>query len=94
MELLIQLVAGILGGNAAGAALKNKSLGPVGNSIAGLLGGGIGGQILQALGFAADSGGAGALDAGAVLSALASGGVGGGALMTLIGLIKPMLARK
>lgn len=93
MELLIQLVAGVLGGNAAGAALKGKSLGPIGNSIAGLLGGGIGGQLLQALGFAA-SGGAGGLDAGAVLSALASGGVGGGVLMTLISLIKPLLANK
>lgn len=92
MELLIQLVAGVLGGNAAGAALKDKSLGPIGNSIAGLLGGGIGGQLLQALGLGA--GGGGGLDAGAVLSALASGGVGGGVLMTLVSLIKPMLASK
>ena len=45
-SLLIQLVSGAVGGNAAGMALKNYSLGTIGNSIAGILGGGIGAQIL------------------------------------------------
>ena len=47
--LIIQLIAGALGGNAAGAASKDLSLGPLGNSIAGALGGGVGGQILNAI---------------------------------------------
>src|SRR5262245_27862884 len=54
--LLIQLVSGAVGGNAAGAAMKKFSLGTVGNSIVGILGGGLGGQILGALGMGGDVG--------------------------------------
>ena len=49
VNLIIQIIAGAIGGNAAGAALKDYSLGTLGNTIAGVVGGGIGGQILQAL---------------------------------------------
>ena len=49
LGLIIQLIAGAVGGNIAGATLKNFSLGPIGNSLAGIVGGGIGGQILAAL---------------------------------------------
>ena len=45
-NLLIQLVSGAIGGNLAGMGLKKYSLGMLGNSIAGILGGGIGAQIL------------------------------------------------
>ena len=44
LNLVIQLVAGAVGGNAAGAILKQFNLGPLGNSIAGIIGGGLGGQ--------------------------------------------------
>ena len=47
VNLLIQLVAGAVCGNAAGAALKDINLGAIGNSVAGALGGG--GQLLTAL---------------------------------------------
>ena len=48
--LIIQVIAGALGGNAApGAVSKDLSLGPLGNSIAGAVGGGVGGQILTAI---------------------------------------------
>lgn len=50
MELIIQLIAGVLGGNAAGGAMKNLSLGPALNSIVGLVGGLGGGQLLTMLG--------------------------------------------
>ena len=39
-QLIIQLVAGAIGGNAAGKAMPNASLGGLGNTIAGLVGGG------------------------------------------------------
>ena len=39
--LIIQLVAGGAGGNIAGAALKQYDLGTVGNTIAGIVGGGV-----------------------------------------------------
>ena len=47
--LIIQLIAGAVGGNVAGAALKEKSLGSTGNSIAGAIGGVIVAQIVQRL---------------------------------------------
>ena len=43
---LISLVSGGAGGNIVGALLKDKSLGPVLNSILGAAGGAIGGQLL------------------------------------------------
>jgi hypothetical protein len=51
VNLIIQLIAGVVGGNAAGAALKDYNLGNLGNTIAGALvgqivGGGAGGAIL------------------------------------------------
>ena len=42
-QILIQLVSGALGGNAAGAVAKESSLGTLGNTIVGALGGGLGG---------------------------------------------------
>ena len=44
LPVLIQLVSGALGGNVAGKAMKNLSLGTLWNSVVGILGGGIGGQ--------------------------------------------------
>jgi hypothetical protein len=40
VPLIIQLVSGAVGGNVAGGLLKNLNLGTLGNSIAGILGGG------------------------------------------------------
>lgn len=45
-SLLVQLVSGAVGGNAAGAANKARSLGPVINTILGAVGGIGGGQLL------------------------------------------------
>jgi len=73
LNLIISLISGAIGGNIAGAALKDQSLGTVGNSIAGILGGGVGGMLLQALGASVGGGG---LDAGALIGSIASGGVG------------------
>ena len=38
LPMIIQLVSGAVGGNAAGAALKNLSLGSTGNSVVGAIG--------------------------------------------------------
>ena len=47
LPIIIQLIAGAIGGNAAGAAMKGKSLGGGGNSIAGAIGGVVLGQIVE-----------------------------------------------
>jgi len=93
MSVLISLVSGAVGGNVAGAAMKDKRLGTAGNSIAGILGGGIGGAILQMLGVL-KSGAGGGLDLTAILSNIATGGVGGGVLLAVISLIKNAMAKK
>ena len=90
-SLIISLLSGAVGGNVAGAALKDQSLGTLGNSLAGIIGGGTGSVILQALGML--SAGGGGLDLGTVLGNIAGGGVGGGLLMVLIGILKSVLAK-
>jgi uncharacterized membrane protein YeaQ/YmgE (transglycosylase-associated protein family) len=47
--LIVQLLSGVAGGNGAGALLKQFSLGWLGNSLAGLVGGALGGQLLLML---------------------------------------------
>ena len=92
LPLIIQLVTGAAGGNITGKLAKNLDLGTLGNSVAGILGGGIGGQLLGMVGIAA--GPDGGLDLAAILGSVASGGVGGGALMAIVGVIKSVLAKK
>jgi len=47
INLLITLVSGAAGGNIAGAAAPTKSMGVAGNSIIGLIGGGLGQYLLK-----------------------------------------------
>lgn len=82
--LIIQLIAGAVGGNVIGALVKKISLGLLGNSIAGILGGGIGGQLLSSLG-------AGGVEG--ILGSILSGGVGGGVLLVIVSLIKKALSK-
>lgn len=93
IPLIIQLASGAVGGNVAGAVLKKFSLGTVGNSIVGILGGGIGGQLLGMLGVGGASGGGGAMDVGSILTSVAGGGVGVGVLMAIIGFIRKAMGK-
>jgi len=88
LPLVIQLVSGLVGGNVLGTRLKNLNLGPVGNSIAGLLGGGIGGQLLASL-----AGGSGGMDVGTILESIAGGAIGGGALTAATAGLKQFFAK-
>ena len=91
-SLIVEAVSGAVGGNVAGAAMKEKSLGLAGNSIAGILGGGIGGTILQAVMGSAAAGGGG-MDLQSILANVGGGGVGGAVLMIVIGIIKQQMAK-
>jgi len=91
LPLIIQLVAGLIGGNAAGSALKEKSLGTTGNSIAGGIGGIVLGQILQAImgGGVGDAGAAmSGMDLGKIVTDIVGGGAGGAILTAIVGMIK------
>ncbi|MCH3881419.1 MULTISPECIES: hypothetical protein [Tenacibaculum] len=83
MELIISLLTGAVGGNVAGALLKKFSMGTLWNSVVGILGGGLGAQLLGMLG----------LDLGGIVGSLAGGTVGGGALMAIIGVIKSAMSK-
>lgn len=88
LPLIIQLVSGAVGGNVAGSLMKNLSLGTLWNSVAGIAGGGIGGTILGMLGMGVDQSVGGATDVAGMVGSLASGGVGGGAVMAVVGMIR------
>ena len=90
LPLIINLISGAVGGNVAGGLMKNLSLGTMGNSIVGIIGGGAGGALLGMLGI--DTGG-GAMDVSGIIGSIASGGVGGGVLMAIIGVIKNALGK-
>jgi hypothetical protein len=87
INLIIQLIAGATGGNAAGSALKDLNLGTLGNTIAGALGGAGGGQILTAL-IPMLAGGAGGVDIGTILGQAVGGGVAGAIVTAVVGLVK------
>ena len=95
ISLIIEVISGAIGGNVAGAAMKENSLGTVGNSIAGIVGGGLGGTILHAvLSGTATAAGGGSMDLTTMLSNVAGGGVGGAILMAVVGIIKNKMAAK
>jgi len=81
VQLLIQIVTGIIGGQAVGAAIKNAAMTQLPKILAGGIGGIAGGQILDAL-----VGGGDPATAGALSGALGDviGGAGGGAILTAI----------
>ncbi len=89
VPLIINLLCGAVGGNVAGGLIKKLNLGTVGNSLAGILGGGLGGQLLGMLGIT--GGGEGALDLTSIISNIGAGGVGGGVVLAIVGVIKNVL---
>lgn len=104
-NLIISLVSGLVGGNITGAAAPDKSLGTLGNSIAGLIGGGAGGYLMKALGLIATAGagaaanatgtatGTEALDIGSIIANIAGSGVGGALLTAIVGWLKNSTSR-
>lgn len=78
VQLIISLVSGAVGGNIAGALMKDKSLGTLWNSVVGLLGGGLGGQLLGMIG----------LDAAGLIGNIAGSTVGGAVLLAIVSLFK------
>lgn len=87
LGLIIYLVSGLVSGNVTGAAMKDKTLGAIGNSIAGLVGGAAGGYILQAVGIL-NTLGMGDVTIGSVLGRIGTSFVGGGVLTAIACLIK------
>jgi len=92
INLIIQLITGVVGGNAAGTALKDYNLGSIGNTIAGAIGGVGGGQLLQSVIPAIAGAAGGGLDLGSIIGQIVGGGAGGAILTIIAGLVKNMMA--
>ena len=89
--LVIQMIAGAVGGSVVGAALKRYDLGIIGNLVVGIIGGGIGAQIIGALLGGGDNDtivGPNGFDLGTLIAQFASGAFGGGVLVIISGLLK------
>ncbi|MFA6914997.1 MAG: hypothetical protein WC222_01245 [Parachlamydiales bacterium] len=101
INLIISLISGVAGGNLAGAGLKEKNLGAIGNTITGLLGGAGGNYLLQILDIFNKVGATGAVgaapatgtefDIGHLLANIATSGVGGAALSAIVAYVKSAL---
>lgn len=104
INLIISLISGVVGGNIAGNAMTEKTLGTIGNSISGFLGGGLGGFILKALGVFAGVTVAGqggdvsaapaAFDLSSLLASTGGGGASGAILTGIIGYLKSSIDKK
>ena len=99
VNLIISLISGAVGGNVAGAATSDKNLGPVFNTVAGLIGGGAGDYILKALGVLAATPatavtGSPEFDIGSLLANIGISGVSGAALTAVITLVKDALQKR
>ncbi len=86
VELLLSLITGAAGGNIAGALMKKFSLGTLWNSVVGIIGGGLGAQILAVFGLVSGGG-----DIGSIISSVGGGAAGGGVLLAVVGMIKKMM---
>jgi uncharacterized membrane protein YeaQ/YmgE (transglycosylase-associated protein family) len=86
LPILIQAVAGAVGGNAVGKAGPHLDQGWLINTIVGFVGGGFGGQVVMALLPGLMAGGAMAVTS--VVTGIVAGFVGGGLLLAILGLIK------
>lgn len=78
MDLFVQIILGAVGGSIGGLVFRNLSLGTVGNCIAGIVGGCVGGQILQMSASIGSN----------VLDDIAGGCLGGIMLLAIVGFIK------
>ena len=90
LPIVIQLIGGVLGGNAVGTLLQDINLGTLGNSVVGAIGGGILGQIISALlpTLARTMTIAGDVDLAAAAAQVVGGGVGGAVLVAIVGAVR------
>jgi hypothetical protein len=88
ITLLMPFFSGAAGGNLIGGILKNFNLGSLGNSLAGMIGGGVGSLVLgNMLGLPMPTGGVDP-DSSAILGQILGGGAGGGILTIIISMLQ------
>lgn len=93
ISIVTSLIGGAAGGNATGAGLKNLSLGTLGNTIAGMVGGVLGDYILQGVNLLNQLGLADTT-LNSLIGGAGTGIVSGGVLTAIVGLIRNMMMKK
>ena len=104
LSLIISLISGAIGGNAAGSAFKQNNLGPLVNTISGLIGGVGGEYLLKAYGIlssvATETAGNADIaqavsnfDFTQIIATIGTSGVSGAALLAVVTLIKNALSK-
>lgn len=91
VDLVIEIIAGAIGGYLAGAGLRTLSLGTAGNVIAGIIGGVLIG-VLARLNMPGLGSAAAGVSGVAVIAQVVAGFVGGALLVIIVGLGKDMLS--
>ena len=80
MQLIMSLISGAIGGYVVGAGLKN-SLGPTGNTIIGLIGGGVSAKLLISTGVLS----------GSVAEQIIASAVGGAGFVFIVRAVKRLI---
>lgn len=91
--LIVQLIGGGAGGSIAASLLKNMNLGNVGNVLSGVIGGFLGGNVVNSALGVTKSVAATGVDPGVLVSQLAGSGIGGALMMILVGMLRQVFAR-
>lgn len=101
LSLIISIVSGLVGGNAIGLVSRDFSMGRIGNSLVGALGGGGAGAVLGGLLSGGDpaitaaatdvAASAGSMDMMALLKTAGTGALGGAVLTGIGGILKGAL---
>ncbi len=86
LGLVVELVAGAIGGNGVASAVKNLNLGTLGNTLVGAIGGAAGTSFLSVLIPALEN--VGHVDASALAGQAISGGVLGAVLTAIVAAIR------
>jgi hypothetical protein len=95
LNLIIQVISGAVCGNIVGKTSDRVDLGPLGNTIAGAIGGAGGGQLLNMLlgaGAAGTAATMGGMDIGTIISQIAGGGVSGAILTLIVSLVRQAMS--
>lgn len=87
LPIIIQVVTGIIGGQAVGAALKQVDVSQVVKIISGAIGGVGGGMLLDGL-----AGGGGAM--GSMVGDAIGGVAGGGVLTAIVGMVMKQMSSR
>jgi hypothetical protein len=92
VTMAVQALSGAAGGNVIGAVAKNLSLGGLGNTLAGALGGGLGSALLSNV-LNLPGIDTAAVDPMAILGQVAQGGGAGAAATLLIGILRGLFSK-